>query len=258
MWPQPVGHACRPRCDARHARVCRDPVRSASDRPRGVGDVRRHRHRLGARPHGRHRPQRVGPNRRFGQRRIRNAHRRVAIRARRVRRALAVGLGFGRFQPRCRDVLRRRLRRPRPPREDIGQAWFEAHNISSGMSVAAGSIGFLLLWGWVGTAARRSAGPLAWGCGALFVTWMLQPAALLTLPTRGVDVRCRSSRTSLGCRGLRLPTRRSEAVAGSSCRRSCSGSWQARLVVVDDVNLYRATDALDPQRSEQAARWWPW
>ena len=165
------------------------------------------------------------------------------------------GWGFGRFQAAVQgryspDFV------AATAREDIGQPWFDAHNIFVGTLVAAGAIGFLLIWGWVGTAARRSAGPLAWGCGALFLTWMLQPAALPTLPIAALMF------------GAAAVERRSAAAAPAAdpairIRRRLVvpalvlGLLAGAFLVVDDVNLYRATDSLDPQRSEQAARWWP-
>ena len=142
-------------------------------------------------------------------------------------------------------------------RTDIGQPWFDAHNIFIGTLVTTGAVGFLLIWGWVrDSPARRCAGPRAWGCAALFLTWLLQPAALPTLPLAALMF------------GAAAIERRSADVLPASdapiwgrhrfgALALALGVLMGGLLVVNDVNLYRATESLDAQRSENAARWWP-
>ncbi len=148
------------------------------------------------------------------------------------------GWGFGRFQAAVQGKYSPEFVAA-TARSDIGQPWFDAHNIFIGTLVAVGAIGFVLIWGWVALAARRCAGPLAWGAAALFVTWLLQPAALPTLPLAalmfGAAAVERRSADGVPASGPPIWGRRRLAGAALAL-----GILLGGLLVVNDVNLYRS------------------
>ena len=192
--------------------------------------------------------ERLGPNRRFGQPRFRTADRRVGIRARRVSASdgSPVGASVG-----SRPLFRASTHpssSPRPLATDVGQPWFDAHNIFIGTLVAVGAIGFVLIWG-VGRRSRRGVVPGRWRGGARRCSSRGCCNRLPCPPCRSrrsCSVPRRSNARSADA--SRRATLRSGVVAGSPCQRWRSGSSLGGLLVVNDVNLYRATEALDPQR----------
>jgi O-antigen ligase len=159
-------------------------------------------------------------------------------------------------------------------RRDIGVAWFDAHNIVLAVLVAAGAVGLVLAAWWFVEAVRGTAGPVLLAVMVLFVTWMLQPAGLATLPIGmllfGVARRWPADAVSgpvdddrdSGVDGDRAEDVDADAPVGGAGTRAAAlalalGGVMAVGLVAADMNFYDATEALDAERSESAAAFFP-
>lgn len=67
--------------------------------------------------------------------------------------------------------------------EGAEKLFFDAHNIFIEHLVTTGIPGLVLLTGFGVVAARRARGPLAWYAAGVAITWLLEPAAIATVPT---------------------------------------------------------------------------
>lgn len=139
---------------------------------------------------------------------------------------------------------------------DLGVAWFDAHNIVLGVANAVGFVGLGLAILWVWSAARGARVELVVFPLALLVTWTMQPAALATLPLAalmfGVS---RSARVDLSIDD-------SDLTAARARRRVEIGAVVVGLaagcyLVAADVAFYYSTDALSTEWTERTAALFP-
>ncbi len=166
------------------------------------------------------------------------------------------GYGFGRFRP----AVQRRFE-PEFVRDhaydDLGQAWFDAHNAVVGVLVAVGVVGLCLFAAWVISSLTEARGSLLWCLVPLAAHWMLQPISLYTLPLAAVlfgasmpAVRARSAQRAIE---PDQPGGQSAAEVGSVVLPSLTtvrilvlaGLLFGLLVVMADVALRRAADRVD-------------
>ncbi len=92
-----------------------------------------------------------------------------------------LGHGFGRFRPAVQERFTVDFVRD-SARDEVTQAWFDAHNVGIGLLVAVGVVGALLFVVWAVVWGIRIRGPLVWALVPLVLHWMLQPVSLFTLP----------------------------------------------------------------------------
>jgi hypothetical protein len=102
------------------------------------------------------------------------------------------------------------------------QVQWDAHNLIVGTTVALGLPGLILLGGFAWSAARHATGVLAFATLALSLTWLLQPAGLMTLPFAMV---------LLGAAGPRASADHILSTCALTTRRARSAAWGAAIVV---------------------------
>lgn len=129
-------------------------------------------------------------------------------------------------------------------RSDVAP-WFDAHNVVVEFAVATGLVGLLLFSLFVASAVWRARGPFVAAAAAIAITWLLEPAALITLPLACLLV---------GVAGVEPPV-----FAGGSTKLTrtagvCVGLGLLCMagLLVADLRLKQAVDSGDPQRIEAA------
>lgn len=95
------------------------------------------------------------------------------------------GYGFGRFRPAVQRRFDADFVRDHAY-DDLGQAWFDAHNVIIGVTVSVGFIGLCLFATWMLICLAEAHGSLLWSLAPLAAHWMLQPLSLYTLPLAAV------------------------------------------------------------------------
>jgi O-antigen ligase len=137
--------------------------------------------------------------------------------------------------------------------DDLLEAWFESHNIIVQMTVGMGIVGLVLLVAFVAVALRDARGSLLWAVGAITVTWLLQPARLVTFPL--VALLLGASQPALrhtAAHGARVT---GQAMVGVGV---CVSAVMVGWVVVADLQVRAATSSPSLAASARAVRWSPW
>lgn len=167
-----------------------------------------------------------------------------------------LGWGLGRF----RTAIQGDLTFDYVASIENSQVQWDAHNLFVGTAVAIGLPGLVLLSGFIWSAGRRASGTLAFVVLAVAITWMLQPAALMTLPFAMVALGAADS----GER--RSSSQTNEGPAPVDASPVAPVVWTAALVVGVaaggwlGVAEYRLSEAVldgDPDRVAAAAAMYP-
>jgi O-antigen ligase len=163
------------------------------------------------------------------------------------------GWGFGRFQASVQGRYSAEFVTSYAS-QDLGVAWFDAHNLLIGIVNAIGVIGLVLAAVWIATTVRGVDRTLVIFPVALLATWMLQPPALATLPLAALVLGAASRPPA------HHPIGDSEALLRRRwIHRSAVAAGLAACcyLVVVDVAFYAVTDQLDGSASESVAAFYP-
>jgi hypothetical protein len=139
-------------------------------------------------------------------------------------------------------------------RNELSQIWFDAHNIVVAVAVSFGFVGLAMVTWFVVLAARSARGPLATFALTVSLTWLLEPAALATLPLVLGCLGASMSGESRSRPALLAPPGRSEA----SRLLLLGGGVLASLYLLGDMRLDAALSRRDPDAVASAAAWAPW
>jgi hypothetical protein len=167
------------------------------------------------------------------------------------------GWGLGRFRAAIQEHLSPAFVREHAP-NDQRPIIFDAHNLVVELTVTIGVVGLALAAVFAWYAGRRAGGALALFVATIAFTWLLQPAALSTLPVVMI---------ALGAAARPQPAPDHEPAAATDP----TGAWWPRLsaaglligvaaaawLAVGDLRLQAGVDAMSARRIEAAARWLP-
>jgi O-antigen ligase len=132
--------------------------------------------------------------------------------------------------------------------DDLGQAWFDAHNVFINVAVGIGVVGLVIVVVWLGSAALGVSGPLVFPLLALGSTLLLQPAGLALLPVGMLMLGSAAS-------GPRVPRRHAPPTVALVAL--LPGVVLAGWLAIGDLRLSRAVEARDVVAIEDGARWFP-
>jgi O-antigen ligase len=124
--------------------------------------------------------------------------------------------------------------------------WFDAHNIVVEVAVTLGVVGLVLFAAFAVLSVRTARGPLAVGVVAIAITWLLEPAALATLPLAMLAL----GASHAGASTVVPTTSRARTTALATAAALLMG-WTA----ITDLRLQAAIDSGNPARIEDAAAW---
>jgi O-antigen ligase len=158
------------------------------------------------------------------------------------------GWGVGMFRSATQSKYTAEFTRVSAP--DDRNPWFDAHNIFVELLVTIGVVGVVLFSLFVLVEVRRARGPLAFGALAIAASWLLEPAALATLPVAMVMLG--GAVVEGGERRLDLPAdvRRSTLLA-----MAVVGAMLSLGLGIADLRLKAAVDSQDPDRLKAATAW---
>ena len=176
----------------------------------------------------------------------------------------AFGWGLGRFRAAIQEHMSAAFVREHAP-DDRVPIIFDAHNMIVELTVTLGVVGLVLAGVFAWHAGRRASGALAAFVVAVAVCWLLQPAALSTLPIAMIALGAsRRESTSAGAGGLDGSI--IEAPAALTAPRTPSrisvialviGVVLASWLTVADLRLNAALDTKDARKIDNAADWFP-
>lgn len=92
-----------------------------------------------------------------------------------------LGWGPGRFRAAVQGRFDADFTRDHASSE-LSQIWYDGHNVFVNTWVTLGSLGLLALIAFIWTCARHARGPLALFASLVAMSWLLQPAGLVTVP----------------------------------------------------------------------------
>jgi O-antigen ligase len=157
------------------------------------------------------------------------------------------GYGIGRFRPAVQGKFS--IEFASGAASDIRlQPWFDPHNLLINVLVATGVVGTLLAAGWLVMAGRSARGAVVWAIVPIAITWSLQPAGLVTLPLVMLLLGAASATPD-----TRQPMMRRRAATIWLGVGALASAW----LVVADVRLGAAVEAVDASAAISAARMYP-
>jgi O-antigen ligase len=174
------------------------------------------------------------------------------------------GWGLGRFRAAIQEHMSADFVRDHAPNDRV-PIIFDAHNIIVELTVTLGIIGLVLAGVFAWQAGRRASGALAGFVVVIAVTWLLQPAALSTLPIAMIVLGA-SRREAADNAPDGLTSSSTDAPAVSSTPTSPSrisafalavGVVPALWLTAADLRLKSALDAMDARQIDAAAGWFP-
>ncbi len=134
--------------------------------------------------------------------------------------------------------------------DDQSGAWLDVHNVGLELLVVTGVIGLFLVLAFVAVQLGDARGPLAWGCSAIAVGWLFEPATVHTAPVAMLLLGAASTNLSVGSApSYRL---RSTLVGATVVGVALCASY-----VWSDARLYgRLTNARPDQQTFSIAEPW--
>jgi hypothetical protein len=157
------------------------------------------------------------------------------------------GWGFGRFRVATQSRFSADFVRT-SARDEVRQAWFDAHNVVLNVAVGVGVVGLVLILVWLWQTRNVSSPAMSFSI-AVALTWLAQPAGLATLPMVAI-VWGAGYREPQPDVGHTTATARRPAVSAVLVGL---GLVAAFSLFIADSRLKHAVDSGDPERVESAA-----
>jgi O-antigen ligase len=173
------------------------------------------------------------------------------------------GWGLGRFRAAIQEHMSAAFVRDHAPNDRV-PIIFDAHNIVVELTVTLGIVGLALAGVFAWHAGRRASGALGAFVVVVAVTWLLQPAALSTLPVAMIALGA-SWRPAADVQHGELMSPVTEAAAPATAPSTSRisaialavGVVVALWLAVADLRLNAALDAREASRIDAAAAWFP-
>ena len=162
------------------------------------------------------------------------------------------GWGAGNFRPAVQGRFSADFT-SRHARDELSQIWFDPHNIVVAFAVGFGIVGLVLCGAFVWFAVQRVSGPLLAFAAVVAASWLLEPAALVTLPIALVAL-------GAAFRPSDVPDAETHASPAKHLGTLLAlvGVMAGMTFLVIDVRLANAIKSNQPDRVAEAARWTPW
>lgn len=157
------------------------------------------------------------------------------------------GWGLGRFRAATQGRFTADFVRT-VARDDLRQAWFDAHNIVVNLAVGIGIVGVAMMLGWLSSCIRQLRGDFIAPLVALGCCALLQPMGLAVLPL---------TMFMLGAADARTRPATIDHVSTNALVALMVGVALAGWLAIGDLRLSAAIDSGSPREVESAARWFP-
>jgi O-antigen ligase len=143
-------------------------------------------------------------------------------------------------------------------RNEVGAIWFDGHNIVVTLAVTLGLIGLALAAILLVVILRQSRGPLLVVAIVVMLTWLLEPAGLVTLPLVMLCLGLASA--SDGTITSSVSSGVSDVDPVAKHGRSCVlvGVALGLALILFDLQIARAERTENPDAVVNATRWAPW